>query len=134
MSFESGFSILRERAIVHTVAQAKGVAKKFTNAVVDGTPVKTGAAKGDWTATVGAPAPRIERAWDPMGINTKARVNVFIDGLSNKTDWEFYFTNTRPYAYKLEFLGLSSQAPYGMVRVQISKLAQFVKSVMGGAS
>ncbi|AVJ51768.1 neck protein [Pantoea phage vB_PagS_Vid5] len=132
MSFSSGFAVLSEQAIVHSVKQAKDVAKSFTHAVIDGTPVKTGALKGDWSATTQGPAIRADRPLDPMGISTKMRIDQFIDTLPTKSDWLFHFTNTKPYAYKAEFLGLSAQAPYGMVRIQISKLAQFVRSATGG--
>ncbi len=134
MSFISGFNQLREQAIVGCVKQAKGAASYLTDAIIDATPVLYGPLKGDWTVTTGSPAGKADRGSDAVGTATKARARTAINMLPNDKDWEFYFTNTKDYAFRIEFLGYSRKAPIGMVRPQLTRIAEFVSRAVGGGA
>ncbi|TDB44112.1 hypothetical protein [Photorhabdus luminescens] len=87
-----------------------------------------GAFRGNWQVSFDSPAEGETGRIDKNGNMTKAVGNLMID--SFKVGMKaIYFTNNRPYAYKLEF-GHSSQAPNGMIRITAEEAASMFREAI----
>lgn len=84
---------------------------RMTGIIVQGTPVDTGAAKGNWLAATGSPNLQYDLEAAQPG-----RANVELPVLDGNT--VLYFTNSLPYIRRLEF-GWSAKGK-GMVRRAIA--------------
>lgn len=82
----------------------------------------------NWNASLNAPNESMNlAAKDDSGAATHAAANAVIDGM--KIGENFYFTNSVPYAARLEYEGWSwTQAPAGMVRVTVAGIGQRVEA------
>lgn len=86
--------------------------------VVLGTPVDTGRARANWQASIGSPATGIIEKEDKGGGSTAAKGSAVAAKAAGEV---FFITNNLPYIYRLEFEGLSNQAPAGWVRTSIDR-------------
>lgn len=84
-----------------------------------------GAFRGNWQVSFNEPAEGETHRIDKKGNMTKAVGNLMIDQFKVGMK-AIYFTNNRPYAYKLEF-GHSSQAPNGMIRITAEEAASMFR-------
>lgn len=89
--------------------------------VVQGTPVDTGRARGNWQATINTPATGSTEDTDKQG---GATISAASNAVSQAVGNVFYITNNLPYIYRLEFEGWSKQAPSGWVRTAIERTKQ----------
>ena len=89
--------------------------------VVQGTPVDTGRARGNWQATINTPATGSTEDTDKQGGPT---ISAASNAVSQAVGNVFYITNNLPYIYRLEFEGWSKQAPSGWVRTAIERTKQ----------
>lgn len=83
--------------------------------VIDATPVDEGFLRGAWQPTLNTPFTGKVTQKDPSGAAAKTRVLATLGKLKDVV----YFTNTMPYAYRIEFDSWSAQAMGGMVRPNV---------------
>ena len=106
----------RKLSLLEDMRQARRtIILDVATAVIDGTPVKTGALRGSWQGSIEAPILDSIPRLDPSGELPKAQVASLPVSLSN----DIYLANSLPYAERIEY-GYSQQAPAGMVRVNIA--------------
>ena len=118
-----------DKQVADFVGKAKGLQEKqvrylcldlLTN-VVQGTPVDTGRARGNWQASINAPRTNQLETTDKNG---GATISAGQSAVSKAAGNVFYLTNNLPYIYRLEFEGWSKQAPSGWVRTAIERTKQ----------
>lgn len=88
------------------------------SSVVAKSPVDTGRFKNNWLSAYGTIDTSITNALDSSGSQAIGKLVQKAAGV--KVGETFYFTNSLPYAERLEYEGWSQQAPAGMVRVSIA--------------
>lgn len=136
------FSSEMDAATIEVLARASGIVKESVkklckNIVVgrdgdnaNGTPVDTGALRGSWRTSVGAPIlsnePRIDITGElPIAENAEVVSN-----------WDFrdtlFFANGLDYSEQIEYDGKSGQAPEGMVRVNVAQFPGLMADVESG--
>ena len=95
----------------------------FGNVILK-TPVDTGRARMNWTASVGSYGSNMVDGFDRSGSESINKMS----GLVSKTESGsiVYLVNNLPYIRRLEYDGWSSQAPAGMVRVTIAEFQDYV--------
>jgi len=131
MSFASQLETVTANIMLKTNEDAKKVVKTLNKAIVDGTPVLSGRLKGGWTGSQNAPITIETGRLDANGSTVLADLDSVVDGLPKNRDWTFFLANNVPYGMKIEYLQYSAKAPYGMVRVNISRIASLVKQALG---
>jgi hypothetical protein len=87
-------------------------------------PVDEGRFKGNWMAAYGAPDTSTTDNTDATGAASIGRLKSKLEVLQG--GMVFYFTNSLPYAERLEY-GWSEQAPAGMVRVSVASWQSIVE-------
>lgn len=92
----------------------RGVFLQIASDVINRTPVDTGRARGNWQATINAPA----RGTTTSASQSAAIVQAQAIAQNAKGDQALYLTNNLPYIRRLEF-GYSNQAPQGMLRLAV---------------
>ena len=118
-----------EQEVANFVIKADGLQEKqvrylcldLFKGVIMGTPVDTGRARGNWQASVGAPAQSELSTTDKNGGKT---IGAGSQAVSKAVGNVFYISNNLPYMYRLEFEGWSNQAPSGWVRTAIERTKQ----------
>lgn len=88
------------------------------SSIVVKSPVDTGRFKNNWLSAYGTIDTTVTQAVDPSGSAAIGRLKEKAAGV--KVGETFYFTNSLPYAYRLEYEGWSQSAEFGMVRVSIA--------------
>ena len=86
--------------------------------IVNKSPVDTGRFKNNWLGAYGAADTSTTEALDPSGSQAIGALNAKI--ASVQAGDVFYFTNSLPYAQRIEYLGWSAQAPQGVVRTSVA--------------
>lgn len=85
-----------------------------------------GSLRGNWQASIGQPInTEIERI-DKAG--TAATADVFREGQRLNMGAIFYMTNNLPYAARVEFSAWSTQAPQGMMRIEVLETAAAIRA------
>lgn len=107
-----------KRRLQNTELQIK---RDFFQAILIGTPVDTGLARGGWTISVGAPAP-VHGDLDPDAADGLHAIAAMDTSHSGKVS---FYSNDVPYIIPLEY-GYSRQAPQGMVRINIARFSHIV--------
>ena len=97
-----------DRAIVSACYQ-------ISEAIVMGTPVDLGTARGNWIPTVNNPSSAILDVQDKSGTMTLAKVGAVTMTAPGNV---YYLVNNLPYIQRLEY-GWSQQFPQGMVRINV---------------
>jgi len=85
-------------------------------------PVDTGRFRGNW---IGAFGSIDSTTFTDVSRDSLGKVDILLRG-HEVTDEAFYFTNSLPYAMKLEF-GHSKQAAQGMVRLSVRNWSRYVQ-------
>lgn len=115
MSLQTDLTEARRAILAEMTAKRKAIIVGVGEAIIDDTPVRTGALKGSWQTTLGAPAATDGLRLDPEGEAPKQELaNAKVD-----LEADVYLTNNLNYAERIEF-GYSPKAPAGMVRVNIA--------------
>lgn len=128
------FSSEMDAATIEVLARASGIVKesvkKLCSTITEQTPVDTGALRGSWRTSVGAPIlsnePRIDKTGElPIAENAEVVSN-----------WDFrdtlFFANGLDYSEQIEYDGKSGQAPEGMVRVNVAQFPGLMADVESG--
>jgi hypothetical protein len=134
MSFASDLRRFQMKADRESDRQIRAKILSLTAGIIQRTPVDTGRARGNWQATIGAPA---QGAVERMSKTGSAAISAAMPAIRQAKGNVFYLTNNLPYIAHLEFGlytqgpfaterttrdGYSVQAPYGMVRLTIREL------------
>lgn len=119
----SEFTLDIERFIKKAKRNAEEVMRKTTiklfSAVIMASPVDTGRFRANWMTSGANPATGTTESTDPTAARTVGAMESYI---SLASDWDaFSLANNLPYAERLEYDGWSSQAPAGMVRVNVRR-------------
>ena len=88
---------------------------RLGNRIVQGSPVDTGRFKNNWMSAYGSLDPSTPRADNPSGAGSVTDLSVKVNDVQIGGA-DFFFTNSLPYAYRLE-TGWSDQASQGVVAV-----------------
>ena len=88
------------------------------SSIVVKSPVDTGRFKNNWLGAYGTVDTSVTQAVDASGAQAIGRLTQKAAGVS--VGEAFYFTNSLPYAYRIEYEGWSQLAPAGMVRVSVA--------------
>lgn len=115
--------------LAYMIGIRKKAIQACCDAIIDGTPVRTGALRGSWRSSEGSPlfdsTPRI----DPSGAEPKEELS---DVLQKITSEDVCFTNSLPYSESIEFDGHSQKAPEGMVRKNLVRWPGLVAAFSSG--
>ena len=133
MSSISDFEKSFERAtkIVTTKSEnaiTSAVVNTLANIITD-TPVDTGQLRGNWQTTLGSPSNiSLEGLTDPSGVGTVAKSKRALKKFKLSSGEDIFMTNNLNYATRIEFGHYSSQAPQGMVRINLAKFKEILES------
>mgnify|MGYP000939188423 CR=1 FL=1 len=86
--------------------------------VIIKTPVLDGYLKASWNFAVG----RMDKTLQQPANNSLMKLAQGVDDF--RIGQQAYFVNAQPYAFKIEYLGHSMQAPQGMLRISIADWQQ----------
>ena len=92
---------------------ARGAVNRLSIRIVQGSPVDKGMFINNWMSATGNINTATTDDADLSGSASYARLSATVDGLQQGET--FYFSNSLPYAYRLEYDGWSAKAPSGMV-------------------
>lgn len=87
-------------------------------AIVMKSPVDTGRFRANWLSAYGAADTDTSESIDKSGGQAIGRLDAKLNGLA--VGQVFYFTNSLPYAQRLEYDAWSQQSPAGMVRLSVA--------------
>lgn len=128
MSFNDDIKKLARKL---AITEAKAVAAfciNISRRVDNMSPVDTGLFRANWQASLDQPYTGATKA-----ANRQGSIDHVIPFAKAANGHVFYLTNKVPYAYKLEYMSHSQQAPNGMVRVSarlaLQELENAVRSV-----
>lgn len=125
MSFSNDIRRFTEKTRKAHDQIARTATLELFSGVVRANPVDTGASRGAWTTSVGAPADSPDRL-DKSGA-------LAISEISEKTPpgagQVTLLSNSLPYIFQLEE-GSSKQAPAGMVRINIDRVQKMVDAAI----
>lgn len=113
----------------------RGTSIKLFSAIILASPVDTGRFRANWQASNERPASGTTFSEDKSGSGAINNVTTYINGAPFAN--EFTLANNLPYAYKLEFGGYtgdgpntvggySTQAPQGMVRINVARFQRIL--------
>lgn len=144
-----GFADKIKQFSVEVPEQLDGAAKKITidffSGVIRNTPVDTGRLRGNWQCTIGDAASGELDVKDKQGQETINKMVQTVDAAPR--DFVAYLTNNLAYALVAEFglwkdkdgkpangprtiSGYSTQAPFGMVGLNVSRISHFIKQAV----
>tara|TARA_R110000787_G_scaffold72823_6_gene162415 strand:+ start:2679 stop:3092 length:414 start_codon:yes stop_codon:yes gene_type:complete len=104
------------------------IALELDSAVVFGTPVDEGRARGNWYPSLNAPSNEVDlNSTDKSGSKAVAAINALVSTV--KIGDTFWLTNNLPYILPLEN-GHSKQAPEGMVDINLNRVQAFYGGVI----
>ena len=123
-----GFSDDIRRFTVKTEAAHNKIVRAATielfSGVIKSTPVLTGAARGAWATTVGAPSDAIEER-----LGEGVAIAEVVANTPPGAGQETYLSNALPYIEELEN-GSSKQARAGMVRGNMDRVSKIVAAAI----
>lgn len=124
MSFSSDIEKIAKKLNLSIESTVRATALELFGSIIDGTPVLTGRAKGNWQTSINEPITSIvDRTGETESI---AELKDVAGGsIAGKILW---LSNNLPYIRRLEFDGHSSQAPAGMVRINVSRIESIVSN------
>lgn len=121
-SFSDQVRAFEAKALVRIDQVRRASILELFSLVIDATPVDQGILRGAWQTTVNSPNLSSILRFDKVGSAAKAEVLKNMGGLKDVV----FFTNTMPYAYRIEYDSWSEQAKGGMLRVNLPKWPQIV--------
>ena len=101
----------------------RGTLLGLSSRIIVSTPVDTGRLRSNWQASFNTPKDEELSRTDSMSPITEAKQATMDMSVGN----DFFLTNNLSYAYPIEFDGTSKQAPSGMLRVNVTALAQALR-------
>lgn len=124
MSFSSDIEKIAKKLNQSIESTVRATALELFGSIIEGTPVLTGRAKGNWQTSINEPITSIvDRTGETESI---AELKDVAGGsIAGKILW---LSNNLPYIRRLEFDGHSSQAPAGMVRINVSRIKSIVSN------
>lgn len=124
MSFSSDIEKIAKKLNQSIESTVRATALELFGSIIVGTPVLTGRAKGNWQTSINEPITSIvDRTGETESI---AELKDVAGGsIAGKILW---LSNNLPYIRRLEFDGHSSQAPAGMVRINVSRIESIVSN------
>lgn len=124
MSFSSDIEKIAKKLNLSIESTVRATALELFGSIIVGTPVLTGRAKGNWQTSINEPITSIvDRTGETESI---AELEDVAGGsIAGKILW---LSNNLPYIRRLEFDGHSSQAPAGMVRINVSRIESIVSN------
>ncbi len=102
----------------------KAATIELFSGVISDTPIDTGRLRANWQATTVNPATGQLDAIDKNGSGTVALMTNVVN--ASQDEQTLWLTNNLPYALGIEY-GYSSQAPTGMVRRNMARVAANIK-------
>ena len=108
-----------DRAIVSACYQV-------SEAIVMGTPVDTGRARGNWIPTVNNPSSAQLTTDDKTGAMALSKIGAVTMAAPGSV---YYLVNNLPYIQRLEY-GWSKQAPVGMVRINVKNFQAAIRKAV----
>lgn len=121
MRFNIDLNRVRARLKEKTLVVQKKIAFDLLEGIVNMTPVDTGRAKGNWLVSLGHPD--LSSEWEKKDKAGNATISAGTQEIQGLHDYgAIYLTNNLPYISALEN-GRSQQAPAGMVRVSLDRVA-----------
>jgi hypothetical protein len=130
-SFSNSVRKFAETTKYKTEAVIKQTSYEVFRRILYRTPVLTGAARGNWSASVGtyvAPIPDLARI-DPEGANTLEEIARTVNSFK-LVQKNLYFANNLPYIIYLENGHSQLQAPNGMVVLTMQEFGQIFDTVV----
>lgn len=110
-----------------TARVTQSLAGRLLTEFVRASPVKTGRFRANWRVGINAPTRVAINRLDKSGEETIAAGLERIRG-ANAGD-RVYISNNLPYARRIEY-GWSHQAPYGIVRLQVTRIRSLVSKAV----
>ena len=113
----------------HALAKAREVRRdafvKTGTDIIDGTPIKTGLARGNWQTSVG------EAMLDILPVRPASEAKRELAAIADEAtgDQTLVFANNAKHIVRLEY-GWSLQAPNGMFRLALMRWPQAVKAAI----
>ena len=126
--FEAQMRAFARKANMSIDKAVRGTAIKLFSAVIKSSPVDTGRFRANWTTNGPTPATGVTTMTDQQG---NATVSAMTQLVATAPHLAFTLSNNLPYAHRLEYGGYgdgpntvggySTQAPAGMVRVNVAR-------------
>jgi hypothetical protein len=129
MSLTTDLQRIAQRNKAKMVKVAQNSLMRIGGAIVAKSPVDSGRFKNNWMSAYGAPDESTTNSFAKTELGegrgaVVGRLKAKLDLLD--TGQYFYFTNSLPYAERLEY-GWSQQAPGGMVRLSVASWQSIVE-------
>jgi hypothetical protein len=129
MSLTTDLQRIAQRNKAKMVKVAQNSLMRIGGAIVAKSPVDSGRFKNNWMSAYGAPDESTTNSFAKTELGEArgavvGRLKAKLDLLD--TGQFFYFTNSLPYAERLEY-GWSQQAPGGMVRLSVASWQSIVE-------
>jgi len=124
MSLTTDLQRFAQRNKAKMVKVAQNSIMRIGGAIVLRSPVDKGRFRASWLSAYGAPDTSDSEAFDKSGSTAIGKLKAKLNLLD--TGQFFYFTNSQPYAERLEY-GWSQQAPGGMVRLSVASWQSIVE-------
>jgi hypothetical protein len=147
MTFAAQLQQFSAKATLDTNVLVRAVTTKLFNSIVLASPVDTGRFRGNWQVSLTVPILTEVDRLDPTGAEAMAQIDSVLKPEAGRS----YLTNNLPYAEVIEFGGYpdpvlrgtwvkgkgyviksiggySKQAPAGMVRVNMTRIAALLKA------
>jgi hypothetical protein len=129
MSLTTDLQKIAQRNKAKMVKVAQNSLMRIGGAIVAKSPVDSGRFKNNWMSAYGAPDESTTNSFAKTELGegrgaVVGRLKAKLDLLD--TGQFFYFTNSLPYAERLEY-GWSQQAPGGMVRLSVASWQSIVE-------
>lgn len=127
--FKSEFDRAAKLSIQASEKTIKETSAKLLESIINSTPVKSGQLRGNWQVTLDAPSTKdLTGTTDTSGIKTVTKAREAVSGFRIKpgSTRSIFMANNLDYATTIEYGQTSQQAPYGMVRINVSKFQAIV--------
>ena len=127
MSFAAQIGRWGKKTMDKNDAVRRAVILKLFTSIIRDTPVLTGRLRGSWRCSVGHPNLSVN---PPDTINSPANAiaSVVSAAASSKGSDVVVLSNALPYVFPIEYEGHSKKSPGGMVRRNIARFRQLIKS------
>jgi hypothetical protein len=109
----------------------RGTTQSLVNAIILGTPVDTGRARGNWQSSIGVPKTGELARQDKSGGNAINEANSILAKWEPSSGQPFWLSNNLPYIRRLEYDAWSKQAPNGFLRINVEKWRAAIARKMG---
>lgn len=119
MSFSLDIKNFAEKTQQDAHKVKRSVAVTLADLIITRTPVDTGRLRGNWQASISAPA---KGELDTTDQQSDKTLRAAITAFAPETDDSYFLANNLPYAQPIEYGWSKQKAPEGMVRVSIKEV------------